>query len=132
MQMPSMEAITARRITPPAERLPATNPLRDKATRDRFRQTHPEATMPKNRQLPRPPQQKAGVIQDAVASVQERIERDPILVLEIPFELSDPSAIIPLNWKLSRNQKRWYGKVWEETQQTNQELTTMLDQLFGP
>jgi hypothetical protein len=132
MQMPSMEAITTRRIKPPAERLPATNPLRNKATRDRFRQTHPEAIVPRNRQLPKPPQQQAGVIQDAVASVQEQIERDPILVLEIPFELSDPSAIIPLNWKLSRSQKRWYGKVWEETQQTNQELTAMLDQLFGP
>jgi hypothetical protein len=132
MQMPSMEAVTTRRIAPPAERLPATNPLRDKATRDRFRQTHPEATMPRNRRVPMPPQQKAAALQNAVPSVQERIERDPILVLEIPFELSDPSAIIPLNWKLSRSQKRWYGKVWEETRHTNQELTELLDQLFGP
>jgi hypothetical protein len=131
MQMPSMEAVTKRRIATSGARLPATNPLRDKATRDRFRQTHPEATVPRNRRVPKPPQQKT-TMQDAVASVQERIERDPILVLEIPFELSDPSAIIPLNWKLSRSQKRWYGKVWEETQQTNQELTETLDQLFGP
>ena len=79
-----------------------------------------------------PPQQKAAALQNAVPSVQERIARDPILVLEIPFELSDPSAIIPLNWKLSRSQKRWYGKVWEETRHTNQELTELLDQLFGP
>jgi predicted acylesterase/phospholipase RssA len=132
MQMPAMEAVTSRRITPPAERLPATNPLRDKATRDRFRQTHPEATVPRNQRAPLPTPQKSVARHDAFASVQERIERDPILVLEIPFELSDPAAIIPLNWKLSRSQKRWYGKVWEETQQTNQELTEMLDQLFGP
>ena len=37
----------------------------------------------------------------------------PVVVLDIPFD-TGIERTIPLNWKLSRKQKEWYQKAWEQ------------------
>ena len=51
----------------------------------------------------------------------------PVISLTFPFIPFDESAIVPLNWKLSKNQKEAYPKAWGNL---DQPFFLELDQLF--
>ncbi len=57
----------------------------------------------------------------------------PVLVIEIPFELEDERHVIPLNWKLTRDQKTWYEEAWRRVESNQGEDMETMRKLFdGP
>lgn len=55
----------------------------------------------------------------------------PVLVIEIPFEPESESQVVPLNWKLTREQKTWYEKAWRRVEGAQWEDMETLTTLFG-
>ena len=54
----------------------------------------------------------------------------PVLVIEIPFEPESDTQIVPLNWKLTREQKTWYEKAWRRVEGSQWEDLETLKALF--
>ena len=54
----------------------------------------------------------------------------PVLMLTFPFIPSDKSAVIPLNWKLSEDQKKVYPESWRNLLKAERAYFRELDQLF--
>ncbi len=55
----------------------------------------------------------------------------PDVVKEIPFETGGDDLMIPLNWKVTREQKRWYPIAWDWNMTWDEELTQLLDECFS-
>jgi len=56
---------------------------------------------------------------------------DPVMVIEIPFEPKDDRQVIPLNWKLTRDQKSWYSEAWSRVEANQEEDMQAMRELFG-
>lgn len=76
----------------------------------------------------------AGVAAAAVESSSISTRPDaPVVVIEIPFD-TGVNRVVPLNWKLSREQKKWYQTSWDQifyrgSGETG-ELTEVMDMYF--
>jgi hypothetical protein len=55
----------------------------------------------------------------------------PVLVIEIPFEPDSDLEIVPLNWKLTRQQKGWYERAWRRVENSQWEDFETLKRLFA-
>jgi len=55
----------------------------------------------------------------------------PVLVIEIPFEPESELHVVPLNWKLTREQKGWYEKAWSRVETSQWEDFETLRSLFN-
>lgn len=53
-----------------------------------------------------------------------------VVVLDVPFEVNREVAV-PLNWKLSKEQRSWYGEAWQWNISVDQDLHKKLAELFG-
>ena len=82
---------------------------------------------------------KGGVESDAPAGVAVESSSlstrpdAPVVVIEIPFD-TGVKRVVPLNWKLSREQKKWYQTSWDQifyrgSGETG-ELTEVMDMYF--
>ena len=56
----------------------------------------------------------------------------PVLSLSFPFIKSNTNDVIPLNWKLSDQQKKWYQEAWTEIVADEDVYFEELDLLFRP
>jgi hypothetical protein len=54
----------------------------------------------------------------------------PVLIKSIEFQSDREGLTIPLNWKLSREQKEWYPDAWNWNVKNDAELMWILDGLF--
>ncbi len=55
----------------------------------------------------------------------------PVIVVLFPFETESETQIVPLNWKLTRDQKKWYQAAWQRIQQHQSEDMNLMEELFG-
>jgi len=55
----------------------------------------------------------------------------PAIVVLFPFETESETQIVPLNWKLSRDQKKWYQAAWQRVQKLQSEDMQLMEELFG-
>lgn len=55
----------------------------------------------------------------------------PVLVIEVPFEPESDTQVVPLNWKLTKEQKTWYEKAWRRVEGAQWEDIETLRSLFG-
>ncbi len=92
------------------------------APQDQLDVNKPPSGLPKNQEG------NVGAIHGpALRSIFDR----PVIVKDIQFELgvADP-PVIPLNWKLSREQKQLYATAWKWNLENDAELFSILDGLF--
>jgi len=108
---------------------PMVNQARETAARERFLRKRsindPGATSYKSQA--EPPGKVGAMVGDDVKSDLDL----PVVVKEIPFETGEDDLIIPLNWKLAGEQKKWYPLAWEWNMTWDQELILLLNECFA-
>jgi hypothetical protein len=108
---------------------PIINPVRDQAARQRFLRKQPQSQQQK--QLPAKAAPEFAAVRQTMRSTFGPDDNSPpVIVMEIPFDTGRDDLTIPLNWKLSREQKTWYENAWKKNLE-NTQLTELLERLFG-
>lgn len=105
---------------------PKVNQARETAARERFLRKRPASGASSKSQAEAPG--KFG----AMIGGEVESELDlPVVVKEIPFETGGDDLMIPLNWKLTREQKKWYPIAWDWNITQDEELTQLLNECFS-